>query len=287
MFSTPEFDTDSLFINVGLFIEKNIGKEKWLQITDDKKISIIKQVAKVIEENVNDKSYREIQRKTYNSSETDFRIKFKQEIIAKSVLFVKKKKYSCWIIEEEGASVDYIKTTGLEIVRSDTPEIVRPFLKDIITMILKGSSDYEISDKVQKVKKDLLASIPEEISTNIGVHELSKYIGVNNLCKKGTPMHVKSVANYRSLLNILKLEDKYEDIVDGTKVKVVYLKKNKFGFESMAFLRWPTEFDKVIQIDYNKQVEKTFTNKISILLEPMNKLNIMNGKIKEVIGLFF
>ena len=91
----------------------------------------------------------------YNSNETDFRIKFKQEIVAKSILFVKKKKYSAWHTNEEGVAVDKIKTTGLEIVRSDTPEVVRPMLKDIMNMILKGVGDKDLSSAIDKYKKEL------------------------------------------------------------------------------------------------------------------------------------
>ena len=74
----------------------------------------------------------------------------------------------------------------------------------------------------------------------------------------------------------LKLTDKYEELVDGNKTKVVYLKHNVYGFEEVSFLRWPKEFDRIIQIDYNKQIENNFTEKIKMLLAPMNKTNLLN-----------
>ncbi len=278
-------DTDSLFINLGGFFTQY--GVKWEDKDDNYIMKHILGLSSVIEEYVNDKAYREMQRTVYNSTETDFRIKFKQEIIAKSILFVKKKKYSAWHINEEGATVDRIKTTGLEIVRSDTPEVVRPVLKDIMSMILKNASDSELSSVISKWKKDLQDMSPEALSTNVGIHNIKKYIGVDGKCVKGTPMHVKSVVNYRSLLKMLKLENKYEDIVDGSKVKVIYLKKNKFGFDSMAFTRWPNEFNKVLQIDTTRQIEKTFLNKCEMLLEVLGKTELLNIKAKESLGLFF
>lgn len=280
-------DTDSLYIRLGLFIEHNVGKENWEKLTEDDKISIIKEINDIIEHHVNDKIYRDVQRKQYNSAETEFRIKFKQEIIAKSILFVKKKKYSAWIVDTNGIPTDKIKTTGLEIVRSETPETVRPMLKDIMSMILKGSDDKELSAKISECKKELLSMPPEAISTNTGIHDTKKYIGLNNKCIKGTPMHVKGVANYRALLKLLKLENKYEDIVEGAKAKIIYLKKNQFGFDSMAFTRWPEEFDKVLQIDATRQVEKTFLNKCEMLLTVLGKTNLLSVKAKESLGLFF
>jgi DNA polymerase elongation subunit (family B) len=280
-------DTDSLYINLGKFIENNIGTECWQSLCDEKKITVIKKLNTIVENHVNDRIYRDVQRKQYNSVETEFRIMFKQEIIAKSVLFVKKKKYSSWIVNEEGIDVDRIKTTGLEIVRSDTPEVVRPMLKDFMSMILKNASDSDLSSMITKCRKELQKMPPEAISTNIGIHDTKKYIGSDNKYIKGTPMHVKSVANYRNLLKTLKLEDKYEDIVDGTKAKIVYLKKNKFDFDSMAFSRWPKEFEKVLQIDYTRQIEKTFLNKCEMLLEVLGKTELLHTKAKENLGLFF
>lgn len=278
-------DTDSLFINMSEFFNQ-YGVE-WKDKTDEYLMRHILNMSSIIEEFVNNKAYREMQRIVYNSNETDFRIKFKQEIIAKSILFVKKKKYSAWHVNEEGVTVDKIKTTGLEIVRSDTPEVVRPMLKDVMSMILKGVTDKELSSMIDKCKKELQNMPPEAISTNIGIHDTKKYISPDGKCAKGTPMHVKSVANYRKLLKMLKLDGKYEDIVDGTKTKVIYVKNNKFGFESMAFLRWPVEFDKILQVDHQKQMEKTFLNKCEMLLEVLGKTEILHTKQKESLGLFF
>jgi DNA polymerase elongation subunit (family B) len=263
-----------------------LGDEVFNKLSDDEIINAIKNISAFIENHVNDKSYQEMQRIVYNSAETEFKVKFKQEIIAKSVLFVKKKKYSCWIVDNEGIPTDRVKTTGLEIVRSDTPEMVRPMLKSIMDMILKGKSDKEISDTIEQYKKDLSTAPPEAISTNVGIHDTKKYIREDK-CIKGTPMHVKSVVNYRNLLNQLNLQKKYEDIIDGTKVKVVYLMKNSFNYETMAFLRWPKEFDKVIQIDYKTQIEKVFLNKCEMLLDVLGKSNLLHSKAKSSLKLFF
>ena len=69
----------------------------------------------------------------------------------------------------------------------------------------------------------------------------------------------------------MNLEKQYEAIETGDKVKVVYVKKNQFGYETVSFLRWPPEFNKMVCIDMNKMIEKAFENKILTLLEPMGK----------------
>jgi len=278
-------DTDSLFINLGSFLDKHIG-DKWRSLDEEKIIDYIRKISSVIEDNVDSRSYREIQRKCYNSNVTDFRITFKQEIVAKSTLFVKKKKYSFWCVDEEGAPVDKLKTTGLEIIRSETPEAVRPRLKNIMNLILKDTSDDELINIIERYKKELKEVYPEEISVNTSVNNINKYISPTGP-RKGTPWHVKGVYNYREMLKHLDIVDKYEDIHNKSKAKIIYVKKNAFGFESVSFLRWPKEFNEIVQIDYDKMIKKYFTAKIEILLDPMNKKDLLNSVNKSNLNLFF
>lgn len=280
-------DTDGLYININQFILDNIeDKDSWHKLSDEKKIFFIQKLSSAIENYVNDKSYREIQRKCYNSAVEDFRITFKQEIIAKSALFVKKKKYAYWCVNEEGVPTDKMSVTGLEIVRSDSSEAVRIRLKDIMTMILKNVPEIDLIQKINQYKKELLNVYPEEIAANIGINKLSKYI-VNGKAIKGTPWHVRGVANYRFLLKELNIEDKYDDIHEGSKARVIYLRKNKFDVGVVSFIRWPKEFDSYIEIDIEKMIEKFFIKKIGILLEPMKKIGLLNGKSNMILNMFF
>ncbi len=278
-------DTDSMFIDLGSFLEKTIGN-KWVGMSEDKKIHYIKKISAIITEYVNDRSYREVQRKHYNCLEEDFRIKFKQEIIAKTALFVMKKKYSLWCIDEEGIPTDKMKTTGLEIVRSETPEAVKPMLKDIMEMILKGYSDDDISSKIEGYKSELYKVRPEEIAVNVGISHIEKFVDGTEAAK-GTPWHVKGALNYRMLMKELNLEGQYDEIVEGAKAKVVYVKKNIYKVDSVSFHRWPKEFDLVLKVDYDKMIEKYFTSKIGALLEPMNKQSLLNYHAQGAVNAFF
>jgi len=275
-------DTDSLFIGLGEFLDNNIGTS-WRKLDDGIIIKFMLKIAGIIQNHVNNLIYRNIQRRNYNSDVTDFRINLKQEIISKTALFIKKKKYAYWIVNSEGTPIDEISATGLEIIRSDTPEIVRPLLKEIMTMVLKRYSDDEITNFIEKSKKVLYNSKPEEIAVNIGVSNIAKYKDAI----KGTPWHIKGVYNYRKLLKILKIDNIYENIHDGTKAKVLYVKNNSMGMDTITFLKWPDEFDKIVQIDYNTMIDKYFIRKVSILLEPMGKTNLLNKKLEDGLNYFF
>ena len=280
-------DTDSCYINIENFILDNIkDKSKWAKIDNEKKIDIVLRISKQIESNINKRIYTETQKGDYNSQVKDFKIGFKQESIAQSALFIKKKKYAYWLVNDEGTPVDKISVTGLEIVRSDTAQAVRPMLKHIMEMILKLHPDEKISDQIQIYKKQLKKLQPEDLSANIGINNLNKYLGTGSPIK-GTPWHVKGVHNYRVLLKELKLEDKYEDIHEGTKARVVYVRKNQFNIDSITFTIWPEEFNKVVSFDTDKMIEKFFLKKILTLLEPMNKESLLIENTKKKINLFF
>jgi len=279
-------DTDSVFIRLGDWLEMVIG-DIWLEATDNIKIKYIRGISYAIEKYVDERCYHEVQKLTYNSQVEDFRISFKQEIIAKTALFVKKKKYAYWCVEEEGAPVDKIEVTGLEIVRSDSSEAIRMRLRGIMEMILKGIPEDEIISYISKCKKELKDVLPEEIAANIGIKNISKYVKEDNTWLKRTPWHVKGVANYRKLLKELGLEKMYEDIYDGTKTRVVYVKKNPYNMETITFHRWPAQFDLVVQVDYDTMIEKFFVKKIKILLEPMGRVDLLEGETKQALMTFF
>ena len=89
------------------------------------------------------------------------------------------------------------------------------------------------------------------------------------------------------MLEELGIEKNYENIFDGMKTKVVYVKRNPYNITTVTFLRWPREFDKLLQIDYDIMIEKFFVKKIRLLLEPMNKVNLLDETTKIAIETFF
>lgn len=268
-------DTDSLFLMVEYFV-KSYGCVKWDGLSKEEKIVYTKRISEVIENYVNERVFTDVQKGDYNSQVDDFKIYFEQEIIAQSALFVAKKKYGYWCVDEAGIPKDELRVTGLEIVRSDSPEQIRDMLKSVLSDILKNEDEEKLRKKIQQYKKELMKCLPEEIAANIGVNGISKYIEDGNPIK-GTPWHVKAVANYKKLLKKLSNGSHYDDIHEGSKIKVVYLKPNRYGMETMAFLRWPKEFDKFVEVDKNKMIRNFFEKKIEILLQPMGKCDMLKN----------
>ena len=266
-------DTDSLYIPVGKYVS-------------NPDVNKVVELGYELNNYVNKRAYEETQLIDYCSQEHDFKCKFAFEVVAQSGLWAAKKKYGVWVVWKEGKQKDEIKVTGLEIVKSDSPPIIREALKDILTMILKNKPDDELRAKIKEYKEKFKSLTPAEIATNTACNDLKKYLTPELEIKKGTPHHIKGVINYKRLLKHLKLIKKYGDIGEGEKAKVVYLKPNSFGAESLTFIEWPKEFDQAILIDFDKMIEKSFINKIGLLLEPMNRLNLLNEN-EIVLNTFF
>jgi DNA polymerase elongation subunit (family B) len=282
-------DTDSVFIKLNQYlIDQKVDINLWNNLDKKTKIHFLLKLSKEIESVINNKSYNYTQLQDYNSiiTEDDFSIKLKQEIICSNMLHIGPKMYAYHVINEEGYNTNKIDAKGIEIVRSSSPTIFRKSLKDILERLLKGDSDDQLNSIVKSYKNEFYYAKPEDISVNIGVNGLEEYISSDNTYKKGTPYHIKSVAHYHCLLHEFDIEYKYEQIKEGDKIKVVYIKKNPWGFETIGYYKFPNEFlDKGLSIDYDKMIEKYFTNKVKILFDPINRSSILNDNTIE--NLFF
>jgi len=279
-------DTDSLFFSVETWANY-FAQTGWHQLTDDEKEEMTIKVSKCVERYVNEHSLNRTQHADFGSNREDLVVEFKQEIVAKSAMFIQKKKYSLWKINEEGIKVDDMHTRGMEIVKSDTPSAVSPRLKEVMEMVLKSGTDDDIRAKSMQHITELLASAPEELSANISVNNTAKYIK-DGRPTKGTPWHVKGANNYRILIEMWKLQNKYESLLDGEKCKVVYLKPNSYGMDTLSFKIWPVELEQYgIKMDIIQQVKKHYVDKIADLLKPLGRIHVikdiqdkMNDKLK-------
>jgi DNA polymerase elongation subunit (family B) len=148
------------------------------------RLAYIQDIARLMEKYIDNRIFNETQLQDYNSQVHDFKIAFKQEIVAKTALFVKKKKYAYWLLNDEGKPTNKIKVTGLEIVRSESAEAIRPRLTHIMEMIMKQEDDEKIASQIRKYKKELRELDPESLAANIGINNIRKYLGSGSTTKR-------------------------------------------------------------------------------------------------------
>ena len=83
------------------------------------------------------------------------------------------------------------------------------------------------------------------------------------------------------------LRDNYEDIHNGERIKIIYLKKNKYNLDAISYPgHFPKEILKSLEIDKEKMIDKFFKNKIKMLLEPCDKVDLLYND-NSLLDIFF
>ena len=186
-----------------------------------------------------------------------------REVIADKGIWTAKKRYILNVHNSEG--VQYaepkLKMMGIESVKSSTPQVCRDKIKDALQLIINGT-EKELNTFIQDFRKEWLGLKPKMIAFPRSCNGLKKWSSSNGIFKKGCPMHVKGALLYNYQLKDKKLDKKYPEIMEGEKIKFVYLKNpNPFQTNVFTFLtECPTELDVQKYVDYEKQFEKSFVD---------------------------
>lgn len=256
-------DTDSIYVNMGPLVESvfgtvDISRKQGEEFLD--KVCFNK-IEKVIAE-----GYENLAHKmgAYRNA-----MSMKREKITDKTVFVAKKRYIMNTLNSEGVHYEKpkISVTGLESVRSSTPEICRNKLKMTFEVIMNEGE--ESTQAFIKQFRDEFNSFPaEEIAKTSGTDDIEKYID-GKTYKKGCPMHVRGCILYNNRLDELNLGRKYQRINSGDKVKFLYLKspnpirENMISFPGVL----PKEFNLDKYIDYDLQFKKVFLTPIENILD--------------------
>ena len=207
---------------------------------------------------------------------TSHRWQIKQEYVAKSGLWIAKKRYAQWVIFKEGKPTDKLDIKGLDVVRSSFPEDFKKIMKETLWHILKERDKIATTDMIHEFKNNLKKSPVLNVMKNSGVKEISKFTKGRKPFTgyiSGSPAHVKSAINFNDLLTLHGIRDT-QPIQNGEKVKWAYLSDNPYGFDTMALRGYqdPKEIEEFVTqyIDRNKIFEKELKNKLDDFYAAMN-----------------
>ena len=229
-------DTDSVYFSAWPAIKDDVaaGRMEW-----NKDICI--QVYDNIADQVNESFPAFMERAFHCPRANGAIIKGGREIVAKSGIFIKKKRYAVLIYDKEGKRKDIkgkpgeVKAMGLDLKRSDTPKIVQDFLSSILLDVLTGSERDHIIERVREFKYEFQDRPAWEKGTPKRVNNLTKYSKEESrLGKANMPGHVRAAMNWNNLRRMHG--DNYStNIMDGMKVIVCKLKDNPLGYTSVAY----------------------------------------------------
>ena len=228
-------DTDSVFVSCLPLVKNrfpNIDTNNTELMTQE-----IYKIASEVQDYVN-RFYDVMAKKMFNTEK--HRLEIKQEMIGRTGFWQKKKRYALWIISDNGVPMDKLEVKGLDIVRSSFPKSFQKCMKDVMIDILKGKDRNEIDEYILSFKKNLNDVLIEEVAKTSSIKDIKKYAtpvegDVLGKFAKGTPSHIKAAINYNKLLKTFNCPPKYPPIKNGDKVKIAYLKSNKYGLEELAF----------------------------------------------------
>ena len=263
-------DTDSVYFSAWPILKNDIesGKLEW---SPEKAIGLYDQVSDAV-----DSTFIDMMGKAFHcpKSRADV-IAAGREIVAKSGLYITKKRYAALVIDNEGFRTDQegspgkVKAMGLDLRRSDTPVFMQDFLKELLLMVLTDVPKENLLERITEFRKEFSDRPGWEKGTPKRANKIGHYRRLEEKQGKANmPGHVRASLNWNTLKKMNG--DKYsQDIVDGMKVIVCKLKPNLMGFTSVAYptdeLRIPDWF-KELPFDDALMAETIIDNKLDNLI---------------------
>lgn len=273
--------TDSIFEPIEPLFINRYGKIE--DYTDDEIIEKSKSIINDVQHFIN-RSYN-YYAKTYHNIGLH-RWDIKQELIAKRAFWVGninsktkkfegvKKRYAQLIVDKEGHRVNYLDVKGLDVVRSNFPEQFRKYMTDILLDILNDHTKEQLTKKVSDIKNEVESISIHKIMAASSANNVEKY-ATNEFgyYKTGTPVHIKAVLNYNSLLDLKNIHS-IPGITGGDKILWCYLRKNSYGLEELALKGYqdPKFIEEFCEkyIDKDKMFDRLLLNKLENFWLSMN-----------------
>lgn len=227
--------------------------------------------------------YDTLARDAFNIQE--HRLEMKTECTIRSGFFSGKRRYAQYITKKEGIEVEDIDVKGLDFMKSNFPPLFKKFFNEILNKILFGATRNEIDQEILEFKNSLDTLPLELLGKPTGVKDIKKYIerppGAGNIfttLKTGAPVNVKAAVRYNDFLKFKGLDKKHSQIVQGDKIKWVYLKDNPYKIDTMAFLDFdfPEEIRKFVEmyIDREKAFDSILKNKLESFYKDLDWGNL-------------
>ena len=251
-------DTDSIYVRFKELIDK---------VQPSNPVDFLDKVASEKLEPFITECYEELAKYLYVYEQ---KMEMAREVIADKGIWTAKKRYILNVHDSEGVRYKEpeLKVMGIESVKSSTPHACRERIKDSLKVIV--TEDESSANKfIQDFRKEFMSLPVEAMAFPRSVNGIKKWGDKSSVFKKGTPMHIKGALIYNHLLKKHKLTHKYPLIMDGEKLKFIFLKTpNIVQSNVIAFMgELPREFDLHEQIDYDKQFSKSFVDPIELIME--------------------
>lgn len=255
-------DTDSLYVNLGAYADRLSANTSEVDMIDRINDFCESEIQPVITQ-----AYADLakQQSVYKNA-----MKMKREAIGDRAIWTAKKRYMINVLDNEGVRYKEpeLKTTGIEAVRSGTPEVCRKSMKEAIKIIMSGDIE-KLRKHIEDFRNEYYSMSFQEIATPSTANGLTDYADKASIYKKATPMHVRAVLMYNKLHRDRRM--KTAPIFEGEKIKYTLLKMPNPTFENViASSSGVIPNDLIPYIDYPAMFEKTYVTPLNRILDAIN-----------------
>ena len=200
----------------------------------------------------------------------------KTECIIRSAYFRATRRYAQWITKKEGEVKNELDIKGLEFMKANFPPIFGKFFNKILKYALTGTQQSEIDKLLLDFRKYIMSKEcdiailgnPTAVKTLNNYDQSPPKPGeMFSLIKSKAPAPVKAAIKYNDLLSFWGLDKQHSRIVQGDKIKWIYLRDNPYRIEALAFLDWDMPEKIRILLDEYADKHKSFESILESKLE--------------------
>ena len=254
-------DTDSMYLDLGEFVNQTCEGKSTDQI-----VKYLDTVCSKVFEPFIDRSYQELATMV---NAYDQKMVMKREAIADKGIWTAKKRYILNVYNNEGVQYNEakLKLSGIEAVRSSTPSSCRDNIKKALKLIMTSDNE-ELIRFIADFREEFKQLPFDQIAFPRTVRGLTTYADSNTIYRKSTPIHVRGALIYNNMLKQSKLQNKYQAIGEGEKIKFCFLKLPNLAQSNIISTpgSLPKELDLLQYVDYDTQFEKSFIDPLQTIL---------------------
>lgn len=258
-------DTDSVYLRMGEFVKASLPEDHGM--TNQEITKMLDQLCQTKLQSVIDNGFQDLCNYVNGYEQ---KMKMKRECIANRGIWVAAKRYILNVYNKEGVAyeVPKLKMTGIEAIRTSTPQVCRDAIKETLFIML-NKDEKATQDYIEQFKNKFLSLPFEDVAKPSSVNGMNEYADKATVFKKGTPTHVRGALMYNKAINDLKLNGKYESIGSGQKIRWAYcIMPNPLRTKTIASPGpLPPEMNMDKYIDKHKQLETTYMKPITNILD--------------------
>jgi DNA polymerase elongation subunit (family B) len=255
-------DTDSVYVGLSDLVNSVMP-----DADPTKKVDFLDKVCGKIENDVLDVAFKQLKE---NCNAYKQRISMKREGIADRGIWTAKKRYILNVWDNEGVryAKPKLKIMGIEAIKSSTPASCRTAMKELFNILISGTEE-QTQKFIADFKNKFIALPAEEKAFPRGVSSVKQYMDSKTIYRKGTPINSRASILYNHMIKECGLQNKYEVIKDGEKIKYIHLNpRNPMREDVIAFYTiLPPEFGLHQYIDNDIQFSKAFLDPAKIILD--------------------